>query len=90
MFELCKVEKSFPDVRALKSIDFKIERGEIIGLVGENGAGKSTLMKVIYGAYQHDGGDVYRWQVCPLRESASGHAQRHRHGFPGTVAASAI
>ena len=58
MFELKQVEKTFPGVRALKGIDFHIKRGEIVGLVGENGAGKSTLMKVIYGAYQHDGGEV--------------------------------
>ncbi|MER9594186.1 sugar ABC transporter ATP-binding protein [Mesorhizobium sp. M0244] len=58
MFELQKVEKKFPGVHALKGIDFTIKRGEIVGLVGENGAGKSTLMKVIYGAYQHDGGQV--------------------------------
>lgn len=43
---------------ALKSVDFQIGRGEIVDLVGENGAGKSTLMKVIYGAYQPDGGQV--------------------------------
>jgi ribose transport system ATP-binding protein len=58
MFELKKVVKTFPGVNALKDIDFSIRRGEIVGLVGENGAGKSTLMKVIYGAYQHDGGQV--------------------------------
>ncbi|MEX3007770.1 sugar ABC transporter ATP-binding protein [Hoeflea sp. TYP-13] len=59
MFELQKVDKIFPGVHALKAVDFEIKRGEIVGLVGENGAGKSTLMKVIYGAYQHDGGQVF-------------------------------
>jgi len=58
MLEFRKVEKTFPGVRALKGIDFKVAKGEVVGLVGENGAGKSTLMKVIYGAYQHDGGEV--------------------------------
>jgi ribose transport system ATP-binding protein len=58
MYELKGVEKRFPGVHALKSIDFHVGRGEIVGLVGENGAGKSTLMKVIYGAYQPDGGSI--------------------------------
>jgi len=58
MYELQKVDKKFPGVHALKAVDFQIGRGEIVGLVGENGAGKSTLMKVIYGAYQPDGGDI--------------------------------
>lgn len=58
MYALRKVDKMFPGVHALKAIDFEIGRGEIVGLVGENGAGKSTLMKVIYGAYQPDGGDI--------------------------------
>jgi len=58
MFELKKVEKTFPGVRALKGIDFRIDKGEIVGLVGENGAGKSTLMKIMIGQYPHDGGEV--------------------------------
>ncbi|MBW3097967.1 sugar ABC transporter ATP-binding protein [Pseudohoeflea coraliihabitans] len=58
MYQLNKVDKTFPGVHALKAVDFTIGRGEIVGLVGENGAGKSTLMKVIYGAYQPNGGTV--------------------------------
>lgn len=58
MYELRQVDKHFPGVHALKAVDFRVDRGEIVGLVGENGAGKSTLMKVIYGAYQPDGGVV--------------------------------
>ncbi|TNC72766.1 sugar ABC transporter ATP-binding protein [Rubellimicrobium roseum] len=58
MYALQKVDKKFPGVHALKAIDFQVGRGEIVGLVGENGAGKSTLMKVIYGAYQPDGGQI--------------------------------
>jgi len=58
MYALKQVDKHFLGVHALKAVDFKVNRGEIVGLVGENGAGKSTLMKVIYGACQPDGGNV--------------------------------
>lgn len=58
MYALKQIDKTFPGVRALSSVDLTIGRGEIVGLVGENGAGKSTLMKVIYGAYQPDGGSI--------------------------------
>lgn len=60
MYEMQKIEKKFPGVHALKSVDFEVRRGEIVGLVGENGAGKSTLMKVIYGAYTPDGGKILK------------------------------
>ncbi len=58
MYKLQEVDKHFPGVHALKAVNFEVKRGEIVGLVGENGAGKSTLMKVIYGAYQADGGTI--------------------------------
>lgn len=59
MFEFKNVDKIFPGVHALKSVNLHLNKGEVVGLVGENGAGKSTLMKIMYGAYQHDGGDIF-------------------------------
>lgn len=58
MYELKNIDKHFTGVHALKKVNLKINKGEIVGLVGENGAGKSTLMKVIYGTYQPDGGEI--------------------------------
>ncbi|MEG1418797.1 MAG: ATP-binding cassette domain-containing protein [Oscillospiraceae bacterium] len=43
------ISKSFPGVKALIDVDFDINKGEIVSLVGENGAGKSTLINVITG-----------------------------------------
>ncbi len=47
--ELEGVEKHFGAVRALDGVDFSVEHGECVGLVGHNGAGKSTLMQVLAG-----------------------------------------
>jgi ABC-type sugar transport system ATPase subunit len=53
------INKSFPGVRALKSVDFEAEKGEVHAIAGENGAGKSTLIKILSGAYQPDEGQIY-------------------------------
>lgn len=52
------IGKSFPGVRALNHVDFKLRRGEIHALMGENGAGKSTLVKVLTGVYPLDEGHI--------------------------------
>ena len=52
------VTKSFPGVVANDHIDLDLFRGEVHALLGENGAGKSTLMKILYGIYRQDSGEV--------------------------------
>src|SRR3954451_5879891 len=51
--------KSFGPVRALHEVDFEVDKGEIVALVGDNGAGKSTLIKAIDGVQPPDTGDAY-------------------------------
>ena len=50
------IVKSFPGVHALKDVDFELEAGQVVALLGENGAGKSTLIRVLGGAHQLDAG----------------------------------
>lgn len=52
------IEKSFPGVRALRGVDLRLGRGEVLALMGENGAGKSTLIRILGGAHQPDGGQI--------------------------------
>jgi D-xylose transport system ATP-binding protein len=56
---LSDIQKRFGSVVALAGVDFEVEAGEVMALVGDNGAGKSTLTKIISGAYQADSGSIF-------------------------------
>ncbi len=53
------VRKRFGATVALAGVDLCVKAGEVLALVGENGAGKSTLMKILSGAHQADGGEMF-------------------------------
>src|SRR5581483_12033671 len=56
--ELRDITKRFPGVLANNHISLAVDKGEIRALVGENGAGKTTLMRILYGEYQPDEGEI--------------------------------
>lgn len=58
MLELKNITKTFGSVVANRDVSLKIEKGEIHAIVGENGAGKSTIMKIAYGFYNADSGEI--------------------------------
>ena len=58
LLELKHISKHFGAVEALVDVDFSLDRGEIVGLMGDNGAGKSTLVKIVAGNFPASGGEV--------------------------------
>lgn len=58
LLELRGIVKKFGPIIALNKVDFHVDYGEVVGLVGDNGAGKSTLAKIIVGYYQPDEGII--------------------------------
>jgi D-xylose transport system ATP-binding protein len=58
LLQLRGITKAFGSVRALSDVDFEVNPGEVMALVGDNGAGKSTLVKCIAGTHAPDSGQI--------------------------------
>ena len=52
VLEAKSVSKFFGTITALQNVDLHLNKGEVLGVVGDNGAGKSTLMKVLSGVFR--------------------------------------
>ena len=82
--ELIGLSKTFGDVVANADIHLRVAPGTIHAVIGENGAGKSTAMKMLYGIYRPDGGEIriggeaVRWS-SPMDAIARGIGMVHQH-----------
>ena len=72
------VSKNYGAVEALKDVSFELQRGEVVGLVGDNGAGKSTLVKCIAGVLRPSEGEIHL------------EGTRHEFGSPAEALAAGV
>jgi simple sugar transport system ATP-binding protein len=76
--EMVHIEKSFGLVSALKDINLKVGRNEIIGLIGDNGAGKSTMVKILTGVFRPTRGELY---VAGRKVNLSSYNVKRAHDY---------
>jgi simple sugar transport system ATP-binding protein len=58
VLELRSISKNFGAIQALSEVSLTLDRGEVVGLMGDNGAGKSTLVKIIGGNFRPSHGTI--------------------------------
>jgi len=59
LLKCANINKWYGNLHALKNVNLSINKGEVIGLIGDNGAGKSTLIKIICGVHKLDEGEIF-------------------------------
>ncbi len=82
--ELKDITKRFPGVLANDRITISVDKGEVLGLLGENGAGKTTLMNILSGLYRPDSGEILiegepRTFEDPRQAISAGIGMVHQH-----------
>lgn len=92
ILEASNIHKSYPGVKVLKGIDFQVERGEIVSIIGASGAGKSTLLQILgtldfpdEGSLQIDGKDIFSLRgkrMARFRNAEIGFVFQFHHLLP--------
>lgn len=73
LVQLVQGKMKYEEFFALQNVSFEIEKGEVVGIIGNNGAGKSTLLKIISGILKPTSGKVeVRGNIVPMLELGSG------------------
>jgi simple sugar transport system ATP-binding protein len=75
LLEAKGISKFFGAITALTDVNFHVDPGEVLGVVGDNGAGKSTLMKILSGLFKPSEGELH-FQGSPVSFSSPKDAQR--------------
>ncbi len=76
--EVSNLLKTYGDQKAVNSISFKVDKGEIVGFLGPNGAGKSTTMKIITGYLQQTAGAAF---VCGINVAEAPLESKKKIGY---------
>ncbi|MER8372299.1 ATP-binding cassette domain-containing protein [Mesorhizobium sp. M1396] len=76
VLEVRHVSKNFGAIQALTDVSFQVERGEVVGLMGDNGAGKSTIVKTVAGNFPpNDGEIVVDGEICHFHKPVQARAK---------------
>ncbi|MDO8869597.1 MAG: ABC transporter ATP-binding protein [Methanobacteriaceae archaeon] len=75
IIEINNLTKNYGKFRALNSLDFKVEQGEIFGFIGPNGAGKSTTLRILMGMLQKNSGNVSIMGLDPWKDAVKLHSR---------------
>ena len=78
VLELKNISKTFDNKKVLNNINFKLYKGEKVGIIGKNGIGKSTLLKIITNGLKADSGEI----ILGSRVDLGYYDQDHQNLYP--------